>query len=200
MKKFISLLLALVMMLSLAACGTGSEAKGGNDEKVENIIWDELEKMGKIESESGLFFVSITLPADFVGSEITQESLDKEKGEGYTTATLNPDGSVTYKMTKKQHKTLLDTLAESFDTGIQEIIDSPDFAFTEVTHNDDFTVFDAHISTEEVGIAESFMAVGFFVYGGIYATFSGYGEQNITVNFYSQSGKLLETVNSSDLK
>lgn len=199
MKKFISLLLATVMIFSLAACGAGGGAKGGDDDKVENVVWDELEKMGKIESESGLFYVKITLPADFVGSEITQESLDKEKGEEYTSATLNPDGSVTYKMTKKQHKVMLDTLAESFDTGIQEIIDSPDFVFTEITHNDDFTVFDAHISTEEIGIAERFMAVGFFVYGGIYALFSGHGEQNITVNFYSQSGKLLETLNSSEM-
>lgn len=193
MKKFISLLLAVLMMLSLAACGAGS------DDKIENAAWDELEKLGKIEVEDGKSFVSITLPADFAGDEITQESLDKGKGKEYFSATLNPDGSVTYKMNKKQHKAMMESIKESLEKGIQDIIDSPDFSFTKVTHNEDFTVFDAHLSTDELGMAESFMVLGFYVFGGVYGIFSGHEDQNITVNFYSKSGNLLETVNSSDL-
>ena len=193
MKKIISLLLAVLMMLSLAACGAGS------DDKIENAAWDELEKLGKIEVEDGKSFVSITIPADFVSDDITQESLDKDLGKEYISATVNPDGSVTYKMTKKQHQAMLESVRKSFDTALQELVDSPDFAFAKVDYNEDFTVFDVHLSTDELGMAESFMVLGFYVFGGAYGFFLGHENQNITVNFYSQSGNLLETVNSSDL-
>ena len=201
MKKFISLFLAVLMIFSLATCGAGG-AKGGDDDKIENAVWDELEKMGKIVYEDGKYFFIITQtqPADITGSEVTQEALDNREGREYSSATLNPDGSVTYKMTKKQHKAMLDSVCEDFDTIIKDLVNSPDFALTEVNYNENYTVFDVHLNTEELGTSEGSLVSSFYIFGEMYAVFSGYEEQNITVNFYSQSGKLLETVNSSDLK
>ncbi|MDY6365553.1 MAG: hypothetical protein SPL18_02695 [Oscillospiraceae bacterium] len=65
------------------------------DDGVDNAAWDTLESMGKIETENGLFYVNITLPADFVGEDVTQESIDAKAGETYTSGKLNDDGSVT---------------------------------------------------------------------------------------------------------
>lgn len=226
MKKSLNVLLTLFLVFFLCACG-GSSSVGGTtttntetvttsdiettvtsseaeipvsvseEESVDDSAWDELKSLGKIETENGLFYVSITMPAEFAGSEITQESIDANAGEMYTSGKLNDDGSVTYKMTKKQHKAMLDNITQSIDEGLQEMVDSSDYAFTKITHNDDFTVFDAYLSTEEVGVTEGFMAMGLYMYGGMYGLFTGHQADNIAVNYYSSSGTLISTANSS---
>ena len=169
------------------------------DDGIDDAAWDTLESMGKIETENGLFYVSITLPADFVDEDITQESIDANAGEIYTSGKLNDDGSVTYKMTKKQHKAMLDGITESIETSLQDLVDSSDNAFTKIDHNSDFTTFDAYLSTEELGFAESFMVLSFYMYGGMYSIFTGNEVDNVSVNFYSAGGELISTANSSDM-
>lgn len=217
MKKLICLLMACVMLLSLCACGskasTPSETPDLTDEqaaeptaevKEEDLIddesWDKLESMGQIQTENGLMFVSITLPADFVGEEITQESIDANAGETYTSGKLNDDGSVTYKMTKKQHKAMLDSTEKEIDAMLQELVDNEEYAFTKIEHNKDFNSFDVTLSTEEVGLNEGFMTLGFYMYGGMYSIFTGGEVDNISVNYYSPSGNLISTANSSDME
>ena len=167
MKRVISLLLCLVFVLSGVGASNGETSSSQTEERESGIstseeltdgaAWETLEGLGKIVTENGVFYVLITLPAEIVGSDITQESIDLDVGEFYTSGKLNEDGSVTYKMTKPQHKAMLDGITESFDEGLQEMVDSPDNTFTSITHNDDFTLFDVYLSTEEVGFAEGFM-------------------------------------------
>ena len=102
-------------------------------------------------------------------------------------------------MTEKLKTRMLDEFTKSIDDGLQELVDSPDYAFTKITHNSDFTSFDAYLSTEEVGFTESFMVIGFYMYGGIYSIFSGRTVDNIAVNYYSASGNLISTANSSEM-
>lgn len=78
-----------------------SSAESTASEDVDNTAWDTLESMGNIETVNGFLTVSITMPKDFVGEDITQEALDEKAGERYVSARLNEDGSVTYKLTKK---------------------------------------------------------------------------------------------------
>lgn len=215
MRKLLCVLMACVMLMSLCACGgkttQPSESPDIVDEKVEETAevqeedliddesWDKLESLGQIQTENGLMYVSITLPADYVGEDITQESIDANAGETYTSGILNDDGSVTYKMTKKQHRAMLDLTAEQIDAALKELIDNEQYAFTSIEHNKDFTSFDVSLSTEDVGINESLMTLGFYMYGGMYSLFTGGEVDNITVNFYSPSGNLISTANSSDM-
>lgn len=214
-EKLVAILLLLAVMCSFCACGNNStpaaeassevsEAPAAAETPSEEALiddesWDQLESMGKIETENGLLFVSITLPADFVGTDISQESIDAEAGDTYTSGKLNEDGSVTYKMTKKQHKAMLESTAENIDKALQELVDNQEYIFTEIKHNDQFSVFDITLSTDDVGINESLMVLGFYLYGGMYTTFSGLEADNITVNFYSPSGDLISTANSADM-
>lgn len=189
--------------------GNGTSAEKENEaqpseteaEKEEIIIddpaWDELVSLGKIETENGLLYVTITVPANLVNDETTQESIDKKAGENYTSGVLNEDGSVTYKMTKKQHKAMLDSISESIDQTLKEWINSPEYAIQDITANSDYTSFDVKLSTERLGLAESFMALGFYMLGGMYGVFSGNRGENIEVNYYSVNGDLLNTANSS---
>ena len=178
MKRVLRTFLSAVMTLSLTACGTSTGAGSAAEPREETAAqetpvseedqivdegWEQLESLGKVETENGLFFVRLTLPKEFVGEEITQEKLDAEAGIGYLSAKLNEDGSVTYKMTKKQHKTMLDEMVKSIDDALNQMVDSSDYSFAEITHNKDFTSYDVKLDTDEIGFAESFMTFGFFM-------------------------------------
>lgn len=88
---------------------TNSEGSTGEQADTEDENMAALDALGKVETENGILTVSITIPADLVG-ETTQEDLDASKGELYQSALLNDDGSVTYKMTKKQHRAMLENI------------------------------------------------------------------------------------------
>ena len=77
----------------------GTAGSVSDEEKQLQEDMDELSKIGDIEVENGILTVSITLPAEYMEG-VTQEQLDAGKGTTYQSATLNDDGSVTYKMTK----------------------------------------------------------------------------------------------------
>lgn len=219
MKKLMNVFLAMFLSVSVCGCSSAgtadetetpepvseTEEETGKEETVtqeEDLIddpaWDTLESLGQVETENGLFFVSVTLPADLAGEEVTQETIDAGAGETYTSGKLNDDGSVTYKMTKRQHKNMLDTLAGSMDETLNEMCSSDEYAISEITHNADFTSFDVKLTTDEIGLNEGFMVLAFYMYGGMYSIFSG-KRSDITVNYYSADGQLLESANSADL-
>ena len=220
MKKALKTLLAAVMTLSLTGCGTSTgegtpapapdaaetpaaaetsqEAPVSEEDQIVDEAWDQLQSLGKIETENGLFITTLTLPADIVGTDITQETIDANAGENYISGKLNEDGSVTYKMTKAQHKAMLDQMIQTMDDGLQEMKDSDEYSFAEITHNKDFTSFDVTLDTNEIGLQDSFMTLAFYMYGGFYGIFSGRTPDNVEVNFLAPDGTLIETYNSKD--
>lgn len=225
MKKLLAFMLALSMTIFLAACGgsksepaaptpapaptettqqpeetpTEPEEEPSEEDLIEDEGWDELEALGQIQTENGILTVSITMPADLVGEEVTQEELDANAGENYISAKLNDDGSVTYKLTKKQHKAMMDGMVEGMESSFQEMIDDPDFSYTEIKHNKDFTQFDVTVSGDELNLADSIGTLAFYMYGGLYGIFSGHTAENVIINFYNASGELINTADSANL-
>ena len=223
MKKVLSIFLIISMITSLSACGsatsttttaetvaTSTELKSKTIEteaataaiETENTAlesdMEELSAIGEVEVENGILTVTLTLPADFVG-ETTHEELDKLAGSSYMYAKLNDDGSVTYKMTKAQHKEMLSNLKTSIDESIEEIInDKESYSIKEVNYNDDCTVFDVTLDGTELGFMDSFSMIIFYMYGGIYNIFTGNKTDSITVNFYDHNGNFLESGNSAE--
>ena len=213
MKRFLALVLSVSIIASLTACGGSADTNAGSssasqssaeavssesDDGIDDSAWDELESVGNIQTENGILTASITIPAELVGDEMTQEELDANAESSYISAKLNEDGSVTYKLTKQQHKAMLDDFVETMDQSIQEMLDSEDYAFTDIKYNDDYTQFDVTLSTDEVGFAEGFAALAFYVYGGMYGIFSGHTADNIIVNYYDSNGNLIDSANSND--
>ena len=221
MKKTLSLILVATLARSLCACSSNpsttsttkaqasaaetadveTEATLSEEEQLE-ADRDELSTIGDVEVINGILTVSVTLPSDFIslGGGITQEELDQKAGDTYVSATLNDDGSVTYKMTKSQHKKMLDDLVESIDSGLQDMVDEESYSFTSIKHNDDYTQFDVTISGTELNLADSFATLGFRLYGGMYGILSGHRADNVMVNFYDSDGNLIDTWNSDDLE
>lgn len=181
---------------------TAADPGTNSDESdIEDEGWNQLESLGKVQTENGILTVTVTIPADIAGEDVTQEELDADAGETYQSATLNEDGSVTYKMTKKQHRAMMDSIVEAFDESIQELVnDDETYTFTEIKHNKDFTSFDLTVDADDVGFNETFAVYVFFIYGGMYGTFSGHTPDKIIANYYNTSGDLLYTFDSSEME
>lgn len=179
---------------------SSAEGSAEQEDEWEDEDAAELAALGKVETENGILTVSITIPAELVG-ETTQEDLDASKGELYQSAVLNDDGSVTYKMTKKQHRAMLEGLAEAADESAQELIDdNENYTIAAVTHNDDCTEFNVTLDGTEIGFGDYFATYAFFMNGLLYGQFSGNVPEHIIVNFYDPDGNLIEAVDSADFE
>lgn len=203
MKKVIAAVMSMVLVLGLAACGTKpTDASAGNSNSNSAIEAnsENSEPKQNLEVEKELFDVRITLPADIVG-EITQEQLDEES-DNFHSATLNEDGSVTFVMSKKQHKELIQELADEINKVLAEMPGSEEYPdITKVEANDDFTVFTVTTKSTEISFSESIAALGFYMYGGIYGTFNDADPDNfdVRVDFINaDSGEIIDSTSLSD--
>jgi hypothetical protein len=170
------------------------------DDEIEITDMDTLNAIGDVEVDSGIFNVTITIPADLVSEDTTQEALDETaKEQGYKSATLNEDGTVTYVMTKAQHKKSMDEMRQSINESLSDLVESGDYPdIVSITANDDFTEFSVVVSTEEVGISESIMSLALYMYGGIYNIYNGTTADNIHVEYINKTtGNVIDELNSN---
>lgn len=191
-KKLLLVLLALALALSMVACGDEDKEEPNNKDNE------------TIEVEKEIFDVIITIPADLAG-EVNQQELDEMTQEGIAkSVTLNEDGSVTYEMSKRQHKQLLEELATQLKTDLDEMIESEDFPnVIKIETNKDFTSFEVTTKNEEVDMSEGFMCFGFMIYSAMYNAFAGNVDEDfeVKVKYYNaDSGKMIDEWSSKDMQ
>lgn len=210
-KKIISLCLISFMLL-VSACGApsdekqettqqSSEAVDKNTELSTTAEATNQETQQSIEVDENLLTVEITVPSSFIG-ETTQEDIDNSvKEKGFISGTLNDDGSVAYKMTKKQHKELVAKIRENIDTQMNEMIGSEDYPnIVNVEANDDYTSFTITTKSTELGLMESMSTLAFYMYGGMYNAFAGEQVDNIHVDFVNEeSGEVIQSADSKNI-
>lgn len=198
MKKRIAILLLLVCILSLPSCGTSDTP---NDSGTKSNVEEGSDAAEGIDVEKELFDVVLTIPAEYVGEQ-TQEDLDKMAEKyGFQSAVLNSDGSATYTMTKKQHQEFLDDYRQQIKDRLAELVGSESYPnFTKIETNDNFTEFTVTVKSAELNMSESFSIMTFYVYGGLYNSFSGEIVDNISVTFINEAtGEVISTANSKDM-
>lgn len=200
MRKKLLLLSTITLAGMLLVIGCGKSEKQSNKSNQTSDSTEKTESNNSIEVEKDLFDVTITIPADFVG-EMTQEDLDLKVSEnGYQTGVLNADGSVTYVMTKSQHKKMIESCRQDINDSLSEMIESQDYSFTNIETNDDFTSFTITTTSTELDLAESFSVMSFYILGGIYNAFNGTTVDNIHVEFVNQdSGEIIHSADSKNM-
>jgi len=161
---------------------------------------------GGIDVDKGLMNVEITIPAEsaeYYGFTFeSQEEADAyAKEQGFKSATLGDDGSVTIVMSKSQHEKTMEGLSKTIDEALQEMIGSEDYPnITAVEHNDNYTSFTVTTKSEELGFNESFSVLSFYIYGGMYNSFNGTPADNIHVDFINEaSGEVIDTFDSENM-
>ena len=177
------------------------ENAASENDAEESVSRDSLDVLADVDVDAGLFSVTITLPQDFVSYE-SQEELDEVvKAKGYKSGTLNSDGSVTLVMTKEQHRELMAAVSETIDEGLAEMIESEDYPnITAISANDNYTLFTITTRNEEISLGETLSVLTFYLYGGMYAVFSGEDVDNIHVDFVNEaSGEIIDSADSKNL-
>lgn len=210
MKKLIALLLAMIMIFNFAACSMDIEGSSNTDVPKSTSQSASATEPNKADEKSepvvdvdkNLFTVELTIPVEYIGEDVTQASLDTSVSEGdFKSATLNADGSVTYVMSKDQHKAMMDEMKASLDASLAEYIGSAETpTITAIETNDDYTEFKVTLSTDTLGFGEAFSALGFMLCGAMYNVFNGTEVDNIAIYYIDQAtGQVIHTTNSSEL-
>lgn len=186
MKKFLSLLLAALMLLSMAACGGATDSENKNNP-------GSTENSGSVAVDKGLLTVDVTMAASFF-EDMTAEEIKAEAEEnGYSSCTVNPDGSVTYTMTKAKHKEMLDDLKSGIEETIAGCLEGEDkvASFVSIEHADDYSRFDVCVDPAEYSLWDNLYALAFYLSGAYYQAFTGVASDKIdvVVNFIDNNTK-----------
>lgn len=149
MKKIIAFTLAMCVALSLfTGCGAPSlETTEPSTEipatsPVPETTAPEITVDAGISTDENLFTVDITLPASmFEGEDMAAFDADAYANEnGFISAVVNDDHSVTVAMTKAKHKELIDEMTASLNSSFSEYVEAEETPYIkDISHNDDFS-------------------------------------------------------------
>ena len=225
MKKWIALILALLLTLSLAACGgkTSGGAETAADQTAAPTAASGGEKTGEstaaptpssaaaptatpapaaTAAPASEETVTIIIPEEFAGTEDEddEEILDPEE-EGVISYTKNEDGSVTCVMTREKQAEILANLKETIETSIDQTLNGEDAlgSVTKIEHNDDYSSFRMYVDADSATGAESLYAMIFSMSGAAYQAYSGKGSVDVLVELADvAAGEVTETVTYQD--
>lgn len=161
LKKLITLLLAFVVLLSCCACGgqqqeTPTDAPVAEPTNTTEVPNNETEMdttaANQVEVDENLLTVELTFPASyFAGADMS--TFDTEayvKENGFLSAEVNEDGSMSVLMTKAKQKEILDEMATAIDGMIADYINGEETPYIkEIVHNEDFSSFTMKVNREE---------------------------------------------------
>lgn len=117
-KKLLTILLLGTLLTSCGSVDSSKETTTTNDTAEVQEDNSELKSVKKDDN------IELLIPSDFVDAT-TQEELDNiVKEKGFVSATLNPDGSANYVLTKSKHKELMKEVTEELNTSLNEMINS----------------------------------------------------------------------------
>lgn len=143
MKRFFITLLSILLFVGCSAKDT-SETNESEEKEME-----QTEESG-IEVDKGLFNVELTLPSSLFDEEELTEIEAQLKEDKKADVTQNEDGSLSVKMSKKEHKEMMSEIKEDFMETITNIIDDKEFtSIHNITYNNDFTEINMVVDQEQ---------------------------------------------------
>ena len=194
MKRALSLLLAAVLALNLTACGSGDPASSTTSSAVSSSSQDG----DGIDVDKGLLNVEVTLPASLFEDQTPEEIQAGAKENNFKECTIHEDGSVTYKMSRKQHEEMLVSLREGMDQSIREMTTGEEAiaSFQKIEYNEDLSKFDVYVDQSKSTPFDGLAVFAFYMSGLYYQSFAGVEADKIdvVVNFIDNAtGELTET-------
>ena len=203
--KLIKVLLCILMMLNLVGCSgnkSSDDKKSGNEasECIQVSTGDDSARIYNTVTN-----VKVTLPAslfEYVDEEISQDDLDKAAFEnGFISATLNEDGSVTYVMSKDKYNAYVAELAMSIGKGLKELCNTENSTIVDIKHNADFTDYTITLDADVVGFTESFVSLAIVLYSAFYYGFTGKDmTSGVHFTYVNKSGDILDEFSTDELE
>lgn len=181
MKKFLAIMVASIMALSISACGNNSEPKPNDSENKETV---------ETNKEDG---VEVTLPSFFFEGIKDEDIKSDAKAMGIEDCTINSDRSVTYKMTDEVRTTILDEFKGKTEQIIDEYVkgDNAIKSFVKIDVNDDMSEFNVYVHKNLFSEGDTFCKDTFFMNGVYYQLYNGVAEKDadVVVNFIDDATK-----------
>lgn len=148
MKRIFALVLSLLLVVSLCACG--AEPADGE-------------------------MVTVKLPVSFFGETPEEEIVAGAEKNGYESCTVTEDGFVLYTMTKARHEEECSRLKEELQTSVDSLLKGADAveSFRDIVCAEDFSAFDIYVDAEEYTIVDSLYGMGFMATGAYYQIYAG---------------------------
>lgn len=172
----------------LGACSNEEEAKEETPKAEETSDNSQAEageekEEGGVDVDKGLFNVEVTLPASFFEGEDMESVAANAEAEGVGEATVNEDGSVTYKMSKSKHTEMMDEMAKSVEESKKEIVDSGDFPSVQaIENNKDYSKFTVSVDREAFeNSLDGFVTMSIGLVGCYYQAFDGTDPEDLHV-------------------
>jgi hypothetical protein len=170
--------------------------------KGKKLVWSKGVKSTSVDDgisvDKNLFSVDVTIPASFYEDQkLSQAELDADAAKkGYGKAKLNSDGSVSFRMSKAQHKAALVEMKKSLDDYIQESVNESPGTLRKISYNSNMTEFNISVDKAkfEDDFAAGFIGLGVAFQASFYQMFNGTQVPKTQINFIDQStGKVFDT-------
>jgi hypothetical protein len=188
-----SLALSLNLYPASAAVKPGSACKSSGQitttsgkkytciKKGKKLVWSKGVKSTSVDDgisvDKNLFSVDVTIPASFYEDQkLSQAELDADAAkQGYGKAKLNSDGSVSFRMSKAQHKAALAEMKKSMDDYIQDSVNESPKIFKKISYNSNMTEFNISVDKAnfEDDFAAGFIGLGIAFQASFYQMFNG---------------------------
>ncbi|SCZ05549.1 MULTISPECIES: hypothetical protein [unclassified Lysinibacillus] len=188
MKKLLILLLGIL----LVACSQGDESgkkKEGADKASEETL----------KVDKGLLNVEVTIPATLYKGQDIDFIISEAKNSGIKEVIKNDDGSLTYKMSKSEHKKMMKELKERIVKSVEELKTSEDFtSINDVAYNKSFSEFTLTVNKEKFeGSFDALASFGLALAGMYYQLFNGADVEHYKVTVYikdESNGEVFDTM------
>lgn len=142
--------------------------------------------------------VTVVIPTVYEDVKTQEEADEICRRNGYESAVLEEDGSLTIVMSRSVYDEMIRQYKESVDKGIAEITGG-DSSIVKIEYNEDYSEFTVTVSEDELGIIERQAADELVMYGTLYHVYTGNDVDHITVNYVNGSGETVETADSGSL-
>ncbi|WP_419394346.1 hypothetical protein [Cytobacillus praedii] len=198
MKKILCLLLISILIAMTSGCGQEKKDNNKSSDGVSEKTVKENSDEQSIEVDKGLLNVEITLPASLFEDQDINGVIEEAKNEGIDDIKQNPDGSLTYIMSKSKHKEMLKELESGLLESIEDAKNSEDYvSIKDVTHNKSFSEFTLIVDKEKYENSfDGFVSLGFALSGMYYQLFNGVSPDDYKVTIIIKNEATGEVINT----
>lgn len=201
MKRVSCAALILCLTLTMTAC-TGGNGEDSSDEQPSTESSETAD--GAIEVDENLLTVDVTLPASYFEDTTEEDVRAGAEEKGFNNVVFNEDGSVTYTMTKAQHRQVMESYKATVDANLDDILNGEGAveSFQEISYNDDMSEFTVKVDPGLYSEWDAMYGLVFYMSGMYYQAFEGVApeDNHVVVNFVDMNtGEVLNTGDSADL-
>ncbi|HHY26351.1 MAG TPA: hypothetical protein GX523_06300, partial [Desulfitobacterium dehalogenans] len=187
MKKILVYVLTIFIASSLLGCSkttADSNSEAGPEQK--KVV------------EKELFDVKVNLPTSFFEGKDFEAIKNEALGKGVHDVVKNSDGTITYVMSKTQHREMMDDLAKSINDMTTEFLASEENKkiFKQIEFNKDYTEINVKVDSAQFTELIQISLLGFTLSSLMYQSFNGVepGEIAVKTNIINNStGSIIKT-------